>query len=294
MQESPVYTQPLDMPVSSPMPKSVDQKREPRRKRKQVKNACINCQKACKKCDEGRACQRCVKLGIADTCVDSPRKERLKGVKRGPYKKRQKKVDQTPRKAKNAKPVTTIMMPSTIGQPTVSSQEMMWRPTLLTSAPVDLQSPVTPPPISALPTSTFFQEDCFYSPSLVSSISSETSPVSMTMTLPLDTHQHVFSVEEVLPVNLTEPASSLTFDTTPGYTSLSPSCSSVATATSWWLPNDPTCALEPVPCHDDLSQPIYQQPCSATLSAYSQKETPVFYWDSSSLDWLSNTPTTFI
>lgn len=48
-----------------------------------------NCQKACKKCDEGRACQRCVKLGIADSCIDSPRKERLKGVKRGPYKKRQ-------------------------------------------------------------------------------------------------------------------------------------------------------------------------------------------------------------
>ncbi|KAF7721025.1 hypothetical protein EC973_005550 [Apophysomyces ossiformis] len=60
-----------------------------RSKRKQVKNACVNCQKACKRCDEGRPCQRCVKLGLTATCRNSPRKERQKGVKRGPYKKRQ-------------------------------------------------------------------------------------------------------------------------------------------------------------------------------------------------------------
>ncbi|KAI9323761.1 hypothetical protein BX666DRAFT_108842 [Dichotomocladium elegans] len=64
-------------------------KRREKSKRKQVKNACVNCQKACKKCDDGRACQRCIKLGLTATCVDSPRKERRKGVKRGPYKKRQ-------------------------------------------------------------------------------------------------------------------------------------------------------------------------------------------------------------
>ncbi|KAH8548905.1 hypothetical protein BGW37DRAFT_158916 [Umbelopsis sp. PMI_123] len=57
-------------------------------KRKQVKNACVNCQKACKKCDDGRPCQRCIKYGLTDTCVDSVRKERKKGVKRGPYKRR--------------------------------------------------------------------------------------------------------------------------------------------------------------------------------------------------------------
>ncbi|KAI7861248.1 hypothetical protein BDF14DRAFT_480239 [Spinellus fusiger] len=57
-------------------------------KRKQVKNACVNCQKACKKCDEGRPCRRCIKLGLTETCINSPRKERRKGVKRGPYKKR--------------------------------------------------------------------------------------------------------------------------------------------------------------------------------------------------------------
>ncbi|KAJ1913625.1 hypothetical protein H4219_005134 [Mycoemilia scoparia] len=59
-----------------------------RRKRAQVKNACINCQKACKKCDDGRPCQRCIKYGIEDTCRSSKRKERKKGIKRGPYKKR--------------------------------------------------------------------------------------------------------------------------------------------------------------------------------------------------------------
>lgn len=45
-------------------------------KRKQVKNACIHCQKACKKCDEERPCTRCIKYGLATSCVDSPRKER--------------------------------------------------------------------------------------------------------------------------------------------------------------------------------------------------------------------------
>ncbi|OAD75420.1 Zn(2)-C6 fungal-specific transcription factor [Phycomyces blakesleeanus NRRL 1555(-)] len=57
-------------------------------KRKQVKNACTNCQKACKKCDDSRPCPRCVKYGVADTCVNSVRKERKKGIKRGPYKRR--------------------------------------------------------------------------------------------------------------------------------------------------------------------------------------------------------------
>ncbi|KAI9313075.1 hypothetical protein BX666DRAFT_1979194 [Dichotomocladium elegans] len=57
-------------------------------KRKQVKNACVNCQKACKKCDDARPCPRCVKYGITATCVNSVRKERKKGVKRGPYKQR--------------------------------------------------------------------------------------------------------------------------------------------------------------------------------------------------------------
>lgn len=71
---------------------------QPAPKRKQVKNACTNCQKACKKCDDARPCPRCIKYGIADTCVNSVRKERKKGIKRGPYKRRQKTGEEKPRK----------------------------------------------------------------------------------------------------------------------------------------------------------------------------------------------------
>ncbi|KIY70039.1 hypothetical protein CYLTODRAFT_452066 [Cylindrobasidium torrendii FP15055 ss-10] len=59
-----------------------------RQKRRQVKNACVKCQKACKKCEDVRPCARCTRYGTADECVDSKRKERRKGFKRGPYKKR--------------------------------------------------------------------------------------------------------------------------------------------------------------------------------------------------------------
>ncbi|KDR79930.1 hypothetical protein GALMADRAFT_242061 [Galerina marginata CBS 339.88] len=61
-----------------------------RPKRKQVKMACTNCAGACKRCDETRPCERCVKYGIADSCVDGQRKERKKGIKRGPYKRKAK------------------------------------------------------------------------------------------------------------------------------------------------------------------------------------------------------------
>ncbi|KAF8623828.1 hypothetical protein AX15_006157 [Amanita polypyramis BW_CC] len=59
-------------------------------KRKQVKMACTNCAAACKRCDEGRPCERCLKYGIQDTCQDGQRKERKKGIKRGPYKRKNK------------------------------------------------------------------------------------------------------------------------------------------------------------------------------------------------------------
>ncbi|KAH7887095.1 hypothetical protein F5I97DRAFT_1936630 [Phlebopus sp. FC_14] len=61
-----------------------------RPKRKQVKMACTNCASACKRCDEARPCERCVKYGIQHTCVDGIRKERQKGIKRGPYKRKNK------------------------------------------------------------------------------------------------------------------------------------------------------------------------------------------------------------
>ena len=57
------------------------------KRRNQVKVACIHCKKACKKCDESRPCMRCIRLGLIHTCRNAPRKERKKGLKRGPYQK---------------------------------------------------------------------------------------------------------------------------------------------------------------------------------------------------------------
>ncbi|KAF5356821.1 hypothetical protein D9756_006824 [Leucocoprinus leucothites] len=59
-------------------------------KRKQVKMACTNCAAACKRCDESRPCERCVKYGMSNSCIDGQRKERKKGIKRGPYKRKNK------------------------------------------------------------------------------------------------------------------------------------------------------------------------------------------------------------
>ncbi|WVN87412.1 uncharacterized protein L203_102591 [Cryptococcus depauperatus CBS 7841] len=58
-----------------------------RKKRSQVRVACTHCQKACKKCSNTRPCERCVKYGMND-CIDSTRKPRKTGIKRGPYKRR--------------------------------------------------------------------------------------------------------------------------------------------------------------------------------------------------------------
>ncbi|KAL2916892.1 hypothetical protein HK105_203671 [Polyrhizophydium stewartii] len=49
-------------------------------KRSQVKRACVNCQRACKKCDDNRPCGRCTRLGIQATCADSARKERSRTI----------------------------------------------------------------------------------------------------------------------------------------------------------------------------------------------------------------------
>ena len=60
-------------PHSSPQPKSPQ---EPRKKRVQVKRACSQCAKACKKCDDQRPCSRCLRFGVAEQCHDSPRRRR--------------------------------------------------------------------------------------------------------------------------------------------------------------------------------------------------------------------------
>ena len=51
---------------------------------------CTNCATACKRCNESRPCERCIKYGIQESCVDGVRKERQKGIKRGPYKRKNK------------------------------------------------------------------------------------------------------------------------------------------------------------------------------------------------------------
>ena len=51
---------------------------------------CTNCAAACKRCDDSRPCERCQKYGLGESCVDGQRKERKKGIKRGPYKRKPK------------------------------------------------------------------------------------------------------------------------------------------------------------------------------------------------------------
>ncbi|RXW19250.1 hypothetical protein EST38_g6592 [Candolleomyces aberdarensis] len=81
---------PQGQPFPAPGSASASQTIVAKPKRKQVKMACTNCAAACKRCDEQRPCERCQKYGIADSCVDGQRKERKKGIKRGPYKRKNK------------------------------------------------------------------------------------------------------------------------------------------------------------------------------------------------------------
>ncbi|KAF9459540.1 hypothetical protein BDZ94DRAFT_1239121 [Collybia nuda] len=100
-----------------------------RSKRRQVKNACTNCQKACKKCDDARPCLRCVKYGISEECVDSQRKERKKGIKRGPYKKRDGKgssVEQSDVSPHQGMTVSNGVPHSPSGSPMVASYAEAW------------------------------------------------------------------------------------------------------------------------------------------------------------------------
>ena len=44
-------------------------------KRKKASRACYHCQKAHLTCDDSRPCQRCIRKGLADQCVDGFRKK---------------------------------------------------------------------------------------------------------------------------------------------------------------------------------------------------------------------------
>ncbi|KAK9760205.1 hypothetical protein K7432_016034 [Basidiobolus ranarum] len=139
-----------------------------RPKRRQVKNACINCQKACKKCDEGRPCQRCVKYGLGDTCRDSMRKERRKGERRGPYLKKESKPRYT---TPHNEPHFSIISPNTavskvqalprnIEQQQSQQSEIIRRSTSPASSAGSLSDLLrTPPPSPYIHNNTTHSED---------------------------------------------------------------------------------------------------------------------------------------
>ncbi|KAI0718670.1 hypothetical protein C8T65DRAFT_637714 [Cerioporus squamosus] len=73
-------------PSSSPVnPSHLETRPAPRRAAKTsrprtVRNACISCRKAGKKCSESRPCERCAKRDIGHTCVDAPSARGKKAV----------------------------------------------------------------------------------------------------------------------------------------------------------------------------------------------------------------------
>ncbi|KAI8369005.1 hypothetical protein BD560DRAFT_398319 [Blakeslea trispora] len=117
-------------------------------KRNQVKNACTNCQKACKKCDDARPCPRCQKYGIADSCVNSVRKERKKGIKRGPYKRRQKTDDKLKDKQLYDSVAAATLAAST-GAESATPPNAMGTPTTSNTPVENLSHPTTPHPVAA-------------------------------------------------------------------------------------------------------------------------------------------------
>ncbi|ORZ02762.1 hypothetical protein BCR43DRAFT_22569 [Syncephalastrum racemosum] len=48
----------------------------PKTRSKYVKNACTNCRKASRKCDDARPCPRCIKYALEDSCVSYVRRKR--------------------------------------------------------------------------------------------------------------------------------------------------------------------------------------------------------------------------
>ncbi|CAO3618457.1 unnamed protein product [Cunninghamella blakesleeana] len=287
-------------------------------KRKQVKNACINCQKACKKCDEGRACQRCIKLGIADTCVDSPRKERLKGVKRGPYKKRQK--QNVPALNNNTNMYHPSSSPfkyeqSSIKYESFEESPLMWHPAPSTNSNTMIPSPSyqTSSPLSStmptphlmdntmmyqqqesfMPTSTdsllsspiHSLNDPYYSSPLVSSTSSTTSPESTTMILPQDTLP-TFALDEMsYPLQPTQNTNLMMM------MPLQLDNNNTNTNNDDWSSLSSSPIDQQPPFIPQLSQPIYQQQQQQYYyQPKLQQQQPtqqMMYFDASSVEWLN-------
>ncbi|EIN08322.1 hypothetical protein PUNSTDRAFT_143952 [Punctularia strigosozonata HHB-11173 SS5] len=124
----PTTGEPQPAPASPPAPTTATYtptqgaQTDPNRpKRKQVKQACTNCASACKRCDDSRPCQRCVKYGMPELCKDGIRKERQRGIKRGPYKRKNK------------------VPPPDVPQPLTANEKGEWQPPLAVA-------PSMPPP----------------------------------------------------------------------------------------------------------------------------------------------------
>ncbi|KAG5337038.1 hypothetical protein C0989_011042 [Termitomyces sp. Mn162] len=91
---------------------------------------CTNCANACRRCDEGRPCQRCVKFQMEETCVDTERKERKKGIKHRPIKRREKlpATKNTPATEHREKLPATKNTPATEHIPDPAAPDPAWVP----------------------------------------------------------------------------------------------------------------------------------------------------------------------
>jgi len=59
---------------------------EPKRKRHQVKLACMPCRKRHSACEDTRPCKQCIKHGLQDQCTDKPRQKRRASIDMGVIK----------------------------------------------------------------------------------------------------------------------------------------------------------------------------------------------------------------
>jgi hypothetical protein len=62
--------------LHNPSVSALDHAPAVRTKRHQIQNACVHCKRLHAKCNEERPCRRCEENGLADSCVDAPKKQR--------------------------------------------------------------------------------------------------------------------------------------------------------------------------------------------------------------------------
>ncbi|KAJ1309544.1 hypothetical protein OPQ81_006317 [Rhizoctonia solani] len=161
-----------------------------RPKRKQVKNACSACQRACKRCDVGRPCERCIKYGMAETCRDSQRKERKKGIKRGPYKKRDGMINDLQRMSPKRIPRV-----NSVGEVDLSSASLI--PIDADPLPSHTQAQTLPLQIQSVPPARPVDAQYSYqTPVVIPASHSHTPPLSLAG---MHQHQHQYQQQPVHP-----------------------------------------------------------------------------------------------